>query len=456
MTATETHPRPSRLDVLAHARAWLSDRGEHGMAQRAAGTAFAIRVANAALLYLTQVLLARWMGRYEFGVYAYVWTFIGLVSALAPLGVAVSGSRFVAEYRTQGDEAGLRGFIFGARWMCVGLGATAAAILVTAVIAWQARITPAYVPPILVACAVIPIFALSSAQDTIARAFNWFDLALIPAYVVLPVFILTGIVVLHFAGIAVTATLAVAIAAIGLWTITLAQSLLLNRRLKTPVAPGPRRVEPRRWLATALPIYMNESCYLILTYADILILQMFVEPADLGVYFAATKTLAVVIFVYYAVGAASAHRFSEFHVAGDREKLAAFVRETVRWTFYPSLAIALALVAVGKPLLSLFGPGFEQGYPILCIVALGVLARASLGPAERLLNMVGEQRGCLLVYASALATNVALCFLLIPRFGIMGAALAVTTAILVESILLFLVTRSRLGLNIFVFAPAPR
>lgn len=438
-------------DAIATLRAWIADRGDRSVAQRSAGVAFAVRVANAGLLYVTQVLLARWMGRYEFGIYAYVWTCLGLLGALAPLGLAVSGSRFVAEYRVGRDDDGLRGFLSGARWLCVLLGTVVAGALAAGVILFEDRLTPAYVLPFLIAAAVIPIFTLSSAQDTICRAYNWFELALLPAYLVLPLFVLGALAVTRISGITITATVAVAIAAIGMWTIALGQFFLLRHRLRSTVPPGPRRFEPRRWLATALPIYMNESCYLLLTYADILLLQLFVDPADLAVYFAASKTLAVVIFVYYAVGAASAHRFSEYHVAGDRVKLAAFVHDTVRWTFWPSLAIAVLLIAVGKPLLSLFGPGFAEGYPVMCIVAVGILARASLGPAERLLNMVGEQRACLVVYASALATNVVLCLVLIPLFGILGAAVAVAAAIVVESVLLFVVTKRRLGIHVFVF-----
>ena len=61
------------------------------------------------------------------------------------------------------------------------------------------------------------------------------------------------------------------------------------------------------------------------------------------------------------------------------------------------------------------------------VLAIGILARASVGPGERFLNMLGEQKACALVAAFALAVNLALCLLLIPSYGIMGAALATST-----------------------------
>jgi len=96
-------------------------------------------------------------------------------------------------------------------------------------------------------------------------------------------------------------------------------------------------------------------------------------------------------------------------------------------------------------MLSLFGAQFTDGYHLMFILAVGLLGRAAIGPIERLLNMLGEQRVCAAVYAGAFAVNLALCFVLIPRLGMMGAAIATASALIIESILLFIVTKNRLG-----------
>src|SRR5262249_61904004 len=124
-----------------------------------------------------------------------------------------------------------------------------------------------------------------------------------------------------------------------------------------------------------------------------------------------------------------------YHVAGEKEKLARFVGDTIRWTFWPSLALAIGLLLVGKPLLSLFGPGFSEGYPLIFVLVIGLLARASVGPSERLLNIVRQQRACAMIYPCAFATNLALCLILIPRLGLIGAPASTATAIVVSSTL---------------------
>ena len=48
--------------------------------------------------------------------------------------------------------------------------------------------------------------------------------------------------------------------------------------------------------------------------------------------------LAVVAFVYFAIAGATTHKFTQYYVAGNNERLAKFFTETIRWTFWPSLA----------------------------------------------------------------------------------------------------------------------
>ncbi len=90
------------------------------------------------------------------------------------------------------------------------------------------------------------------------------------------------------------------------------------------------------------------------------------------------------------------------------------------------------------------------------ILAVGMLARAAVGPVERLLNMLGERKQCAFVYATAFAINLVLCVILIPRIGIEGAAVATSTALVVELIMLYLVAKRRLGFHVFIMGGASK
>ena len=440
--------------LMEQVRAALA--GEHASAQRAAGLAFLIRVAGAAVVFLAQVLLARWMGSFEFGIYVYAWTWLLLVGDLIHLGLPLTAQRYIPEYAQRQDFDRLRGFLFGSRWMVFAIGTVVAiggAVAVRALDPWIDRHT---VMPLYLACVALPFYTLANMLDGLARCYNAVGIALIPPFVLRPLLLIAVVGAAYAAGFITDATTAMAAFAFATWSATGLQLLLLQRRIAANVPAGPRRYDTAGWLAASLPIVAMWAFYTLLTYSDVLILRQFGSPEEIAHYFAAAKTLALVAFIHFAVAAAVGHRFAAYHAAGDREALANFAALTVRWTFWPSLAAVVFILALGKPILWLFGPGFVAGYPLMFILAVSLLARAAVGPAERVLNMLGEQRACALVYGCAFAVNLAAAFILAPRYGGAGVAAAMSLAITVESALLFLVARRRLGLHLLVWQPRAR
>jgi O-antigen/teichoic acid export membrane protein len=443
--------RISMAASMTAVRAWLADRSDTKLAQRTAGAAFLIRVASAAILYLSQVVLARWMGGFEFGVYVYVWTWVLLIGVVSDFGLATAAQRFIPEYAELKSFNLLRGFLVGSQWLSLALATAIAAAGVVGIRLLQPWLDDYLVVPLYLACACVPLFTLGNMLDGIARSYNWVNVALVPPYILRPVILIVAMAVGHRLGFAADATTAMIAAVFSTWATAILQLVLVKRRLAARVPRGPKAYAMRVWFGTSLPIFMVGSFFLLLTYADVLVLQIFRSPEEVAVYYAAAKTLALVAFVNFSVAAAAGHKFSEYHVAGDRARLAAFVADSVRWTFWPSLAATALILLVGRVFLWLFGPGFVDGYPLMFILAVGLLSRAAVGPVERLLNMLGEQRACALAYAGAFAINISLCLLLIPRYGATGAAIATTCAVISESTMLFFLTKYRLGLHVFIW-----
>jgi O-antigen/teichoic acid export membrane protein len=258
------------------------------------------------------------------------------------------------------------------------------------------------------------------------------------------------------AGLSTDATTGIAISAVAIWTCAAAQFVMLNRKLAREVPAGEKTYEIPRWIAVSVPMFAVDGIFMLLMYVDILILKQFRSPDEIAIYYAAAKTMALVSFVYFAVAAASAHKFSEYFESGDRVRLAGFVRNSIRWTFWPSLVASILVLALGWPLLWLFGERFVAGYGLMFVMTLGILARAAIGPGPRFLSMLGEQKACALAGLTALAVNVALCVALIPVHGILGAAIATSIAFVVESALVFAIAKRRLGFHLFVFGGRPQ
>jgi O-antigen/teichoic acid export membrane protein len=445
---------PTAAGLIARIKAKLAERSDSRLAQVVAGKVFLVRLGGALLALASQVLLARWMGSFEFGVYVYVWTWVLMIGALSDGGLSSAARRFVPEYTEIKSLDRLRGFLAGSRWLAFGVATAVGAVGTIGVTAAAPHLDHFTVLPLYLACLTVPIYGLVQVQAGIAQSYNWPNLALMPFFIWRQLTITALMGAAYLFGAPTGAMMAMMIAVSTTWVVTIVQLIMLDRRLKTTVPAGPKIYEPKVWLATSLPIFVSEAFYLLLTYVDILSLEHLRSPDEVAVYYAGARLLAIVAFVYFAIAGATTHKFTEYHVSGDRKRLASFFAETVRWTFWPSLAVCALILALGRPLLALFGASFERGYGVMFILAVGMLARAAVGPAERLLNMLGERKQCAMIYAAAFALNLVLCVILIPRIGIEGAGVATSSALVVESILLYFVAKRRLGFHVFIMGGA--
>src|SRR6202158_1416729 len=363
MDAQSATARPT--GAIARLRAMLGGfvggSSEASVTKRLAGTIFIIRVVSAALAYLSQILLARWMGGSAYGVYVYVWTWVLLLGSMMDFGISAAAQKIIPEYRTAGEHALRRGFLSGSRWMTFVVSAVVSLLLAGVIKLLSRWIDENAIVPLYIGCITLPAFVVANTQDGIARSHDWMRLGLMPQFIVRQSLIIGFTAGAFLLGFNLGATAAMLASAAAVWIAMRGQMVVLNRRLGGHVEPAPKAYDFRGWLAISLPILLVEGFYLLLSYTDVLVLQQYRSSQEVGVYFAVVKTLALVSFIHYAMSATTAHRFAEYHALGDKARLSAYVAHAIKWTFWPSLAATILLPAVGKPLLWLFGPQFVIG-----------------------------------------------------------------------------------------------
>ena len=459
MPTNLSHSIGSRLPekLARHAQPWLEQADaildgtdDDAVSKRMALLVFAIRVFSAAIAFLSQVLLARWMGDFEYGVFVGVWVVIVILGTVSCIGLPTAVLRFIGKYRESGDEELLRGTIVGSVSFAF-LSSTVIAILGGVFIyIFQGSMTDYYVVPIVFAVICLPMLALQEVQDGVCRAFDWPGTALVPTFIIRPIMILIFMLIALATGFSASAVTAMGVTIIATYLCSTGQFVALILKLKSAVPKGPMQFRMKEWALVALPIFLIEGFYVLLTSVDILFVSALMRPEDVAVYFAAVKTLALVHFVYFAVRAATAHRFSAYLESGDRGRYEAYIAQTIRWIFWPSLFLALLMMVLGKYFLMLFGESFVSGAGLIWILGLGIVLRSTVGPAETVLTMSGEQNSCAMVYVGTLLVNIVLNWSLIPMYGLQGAAIATTCALAFESLLLYAVAKRKLGLHIFI------
>ncbi len=318
--------------LLAQIDAIASGSDERGAAGRMSAIAFMVRVVSAAIAFFSQVLMARWMGSFEYGIFVLVWVTMLIVGSISCLGFSTSVIRFIPEFRERGMLAELRGIVRVSRQVVLAASTLTALAGAAGVWLFADRIEDYYVVPFLLGLLCLPMVALADLLQGVSRAHSWALSALLPTYISRPVLILVFMGAALLAGCPADATTAIIAAIAATYVTALGQLLSLGSRVSATIPAGDSRILLRQWFFISLPIFLVDSFFYLLTNADVLMVGFYRDPQEVAVYFATVKTLALVHFVYFAVKAGSAQRYAQF-AHGDRHRLAAFARETVSWTF---------------------------------------------------------------------------------------------------------------------------
>ena len=416
----------------------FTDVNMEGRTRRAALFSVGARVFNAALLFLTHVLLARLLGVAEFGLFSLATTWVLALLGLGTLGLTMTPQRFAPDYAARGEHslmAGLYRFAHLAPFVAgllIALGGGAILHLFMPHLSFETRLV------IGLALFALPALAVIDVVEGFALAHDWNDLAYGVTFILRPL-LLPVLLLGAWLGGSSTALPAVMAFVASAWIAAICLVLLIRPRMRglypamvrREMAP---RAEKRRWLALALPALFADGAFLTMAYADVLLLSAFAPAAEVGVYVAATKIVGVVAFVHFGLSYASAHHFSRLHAEGEHRALTEYACKAASWTFWPSLVAASLLALAAPVLMGLFGKDFSGGAMLVPFLLVALVARAFIGPSEQLLMMTDRQRTVTAIYSLAAMLNVVLVLLLAPRFGALGVAFGAMAASLAATV----------------------
>ena len=418
---------------------------------------YGLRLFGAALAFGSQIALARWLSAAEYGIYASIFVGLMLLGGWLSLGLGAAMIRFVPEYKALGRLdllRGLRRTSFGVALGVSGLIACLALVLVSADVS---PVSAGYRGVLFYAALMLPFLALTEINDGYCRGQGLPIRAMAPSMLLRPLLLLTGIGI----GIAlfsaqpmaenamVAMLVAVAITAVVQMAIAMRSQVVPDTAqvAATGTTPAPPRYDFRLWFDVSLPLVLVEGLLQLMNNVDVLLVGALLTPADVGHYYAATRILTLVGFVPVAVIAVTAPSFAHFSAKDDTANLSRSVNQAMALSFWPALAIALAMILVGPLLLAAFGATFTDAYGALLILMIAAVARAALAPAQTMLVMTGHHRAGMAILGGAVVVNAGLNLLMIPAFGITGAAIATALAVLMEIAVSAHVIRRRFGFN---------
>lgn len=405
--------------------ATVDDRHDFRDLSRGAGLGVAGSVAGRGLSFLTQVLVGRGLGPAAYGAFGLGWTLFRLGALVAPLGLHLGVLRFGSASPGEGGRAP-RGLLRRASGLAL-LGGLASAVLlaVSARTLERAVFRIDGLGAVLIAfAAALPLVSLLTVLAAGARAVRRLGLAVATEQLLQPFgFLALG-------GLALVVWRSAAGVAWGHFVsygLAVIVSLVAMRRLLPTGREGPGA---RALVGYSWPTALAGLLTLSVTWTDRLFVGYLMAGEAVGIYHAASQLPMALATVLGGFNAIFGPMAADLHLRRQEERLRALYRTATRWGVLVALPVLAIVIATPRELLqAVFGPAYAQGAKVLLWLGLGQAVNVATGGVGFLLMMTGRERLWLRWTAVGLALNVPLNLLLIPRWGVAGAAVATAIAV---------------------------
>lgn len=407
--------------------------------------AFTLKMASTVLGFLNQVALARLLGAGGVGEVLLAISVVRIFSQIAKFGMEEAMMRFVPMYIDRKDDARLKGAIYFSLFLCLAISLFLAffvAVLAkfVAINIFHSQDLVKLLPLIVIS---IPAGVIRDVIGGILRGYKETFRSLLPENLISPFFRLVIFLLLALNGVSPYHAIIAYIT--GEILSALLSIKYISGNIKN-IAPVKRIYERKRIVEVAFTIILTGISVLLYTQADIVILGMFTSIETVGIYGVASRLVLLVYFPMMAFATAIPPLISSIHTAGDLNELRRVVSESTRWILSTAMPIILILALEGKYILGYFyGPEFTAGYTVLLILTLGQLVKAGAGLIGVILQMTGEHKIYMKVNIVWGIVNIIMNVLLIPRLGMIGAAISTSVCLAMIDIICIFIIYKRLS-----------
>lgn len=373
------------------------------------------------LNYFFLVYLTRFLGAEQSGLFILGLTIVTISGILSLLGLNQGLVRYLAIYARNDDQAAICGTVQMAGLIVTGLSLGTALVLIVGAnqLAFHLFNEPSLVPIIQVMSWSVPFYSLMLLFNSASRAHKIMRYTMIVESFWRPagLLFLSGLAVwlgFELMGVAVAYVITL-ILACGLALYLMLRVVPLFQSVNTSVETG-------TLLRFSTPLLLMNVVTYAMAQVETLLLGALTTTTEVSIYYTAWRTAAIGVLIHVALANIFAPFVSELHYHGDIVKLDELFKMVTRWGVTFSLPFLSVLALFAGPIMMVFGEQFAAGDMVLTILALGLIINVTVGPSGMLLVMSGYSKIDTFNVILLFVLRIALAFLLIPRFGLLGAA----------------------------------
>jgi O-antigen/teichoic acid export membrane protein len=391
---------------------------------RGSSTAFAFRIIGGLLGYVLILLITRNFGADAMGVYALSLTVISVCSILGRIGFNTAMVRFVGEYNVQGRPDLIREV-----YAKVLLIIIPSSIIVSIVLYLLAPYLSIYVFKKahlsfyfkVSSIAILPLVLLLINAESLRglkKIKEYAFLMNISTHLFATIMLILLLFYYDHKVIPLIAYISALLISSMISFILWLKSSGFEKCLQQSV------IKIRSLFEVALPMLLSGSMLLIMGWADTLLIGVYRTEHELGIYNVALRLAAIVTIPLFAINSIAGPKFAEFYGNRDIRGLGAVAKKINKMIFWAAFPVLLILSLFPSSILGIFGEEFKRASIVLIILVVGQFVNTISGSVGHLLQMTGRQKAHQNIMIVATLINILLNVLLIPTYGIYGAAFA--------------------------------
>lgn len=202
-------------------------------------------------------------------------------------------------------------------------------------------------------------------------------------------------------------------------------------------------------MKNALPMMSSGLLLLLLNTTNVFMLGIMSTSKSVGIYNASYKIGLLVLLVLASVNLIIGPKIAELYHKNKIAELKKIIHQSTYFTAIITLPIVLFLLVFNKDLLAILGSNYQEGSTVLTIIILSSFFSAISGNVDQILNMSNNQNTLLRINLICLVINILLCYILIPKYNIVGAAIASTCSTVLMNLICNIYIKKKLGFFTF-------
>lgn len=399
------------------------------------------RVLSMCINFAVQVLTVRALSKSDYGAFAYALSVVSFGTSVAVFGLDKTITRFVPIYEEQKDYDR----VFGTIIMMVGAIVSIGIALILIIFGFQELLVTSFIKDqdvvalILVMIALAPLQALQSLAGGMLAIFAGPRAIFFRRYilgpglklaVILLVMLVHGNVYLMANGYLVAGILGLAVYVVIIWRTFIEKGLLTHFNLRSIKLPL------REVFGFSIPLLSTDLVFLLRNFLVIAVLQYFYSTSDVASFRAVLPVAGLNMLVYESFTFLYMPTASRMFARKEWSGINDLYWQSAAWIAIASFPIFVLTFSFAQPItLLFFGERYSESGVILALLALGHYVNAALGFNAFTLRVYGKVRNIFFIDLVAVVISIGTSLILIPLYGVLGAAIAVTSTMIAHNFL---------------------